>query len=259
MITRDMWIEKIYIIAHKTEEGRFDFYTSGRQWDGFVYFLQGEGYYIGKDGVRTNVDGGDMVLVRRGQSYGFSFENGCEYVTTAFDIGEDADSAGASLYEMDTVSRGKHELRGAVLSLCRLWNEDVGDKKVRARATILEIFDRLRHDLDSKYDKDVEKAIEYIHQKYREHFSSEDLSRYCSVSESYLRTKFRKATGMSVTAYRESLRITEAKYMLESGFFDIAEIAHFLGYSDVYHFSKRFAEAVGVPPGKYKKSFHTKK
>ena len=58
LITRDMWIEKIYIIAHKTEEGRFDFYTSGRQWDGFVYFLQGEGYYIGKDGVKTNVDGG---------------------------------------------------------------------------------------------------------------------------------------------------------------------------------------------------------
>ena len=259
MLAKDMWIEKIYIIAHKTEVGRFDFYTSGRQWDGFVYFIDGKGAYIDDLGNKTPIGAYDMVLVRKGQSYGFLFEEGCEYVTTAFDIGEDPESSGISLSDMDAVQKDKRELYSSVMSICRLWSEDAQGRKLKLRAMIPDIFEHLRSEMLDKNDKDVERAIAYIHQRYRERFSTEELARYCSVSESYLRNKFRRATGQSITAYCESLRIVEARYMLESGFFDIAEIAHFLGYSDVYHFSKRFADATGVPPGRYKKSFYTKK
>lgn len=263
MPIKDMWIEKIYIIARKTEKGGFNFHGDKRQWDGFVYFLNGNGSYTDERGKNEIVGAYDMVLLRKGQSYSFFFEGDCEYVTTAFDIGEDNDTVGRALYDIESVLRERNELCSHVLALCKIWDDDTPDRRKRTRDKLNEIFDILRQELDGGvvdgYDKDVDRALEYIHKKYRERFSVDELSRYCSVSSSYLRNKFRKVMGESVTAYAERLRITEAKYMLESGFFDISEIAYLLGYSDVYHFSKRFTTATGVSPGKYKKSFYTKK
>ena len=260
MPIKDMWVEKIYIIAHKEEQSRFDFYTERRAWDGFVYFLGGCGYYLDADKQRVEVGANDLVLVRRGQSYGFLFEEGCEYITTAFDIGEDADSAGVSTRDACGVFRARGELRELVCSLC---DADTQGDRASVRARLCEVLDRLlRTDIGSAeagYDRDVERAVEFIRARSKENFSAEELSRYCSVSQSYLRAQFKRATGQSFSEYRESLRITEAKYMLESGFFEINEIAHLLGYTDVYHFSKRFTTYAGISPGKYKKSFHTKK
>ena len=60
-----------------------------------------------------------------------------------------------------------------------------------------------------------------------------------------------KQTGMTVLQYRDSLRIAAAKEMLESGYFTASEIASELGYCDVYHFSKSFANQVGLSPRKW--------
>ena len=57
---------------------------------------------------------------------------------------------------------------------------------------------------------------------------------------------------MTITDYRDNLRISSAKEMLKSGMFTIKEISEELGYCDVSHFSKTFSRTCGVTPGKYR-------
>ena len=58
---------------------------------------------------------------------------------------------------------------------------------------------------------------------------------------------------MTLTEYREGLRIEEAKKMLSHLGLAPKEVAYELGYSDVYHFTKVFKESVGTTPAKYAK------
>jgi YesN/AraC family two-component response regulator len=52
-------------------------------------------------------------------------------------------------------------------------------------------------------------------------------------------------------AYVKKLKIKKAKEMLESDFGSISDIAHSLGYSNIYDFSRDFKKQVGVSPTKY--------
>ena len=56
---------------------------------------------------------------------------------------------------------------------------------------------------------------------------------------------------MTITQYRDNLRINVAKELLESGHFSVTEISIELGYCDIYHFSKIFKQIVGISPQKY--------
>ena len=50
------------------------------------------------------------------------------------------------------------------------------------------------------------------------------------------------------------MKIQRAKYLLDNRpELAIVEIAELLGFCDAAYFSKAFSEAVGMPPGKYRK------
>lgn len=97
-------------------------------------------------------------------------------------------------------------------------------------------------------DKDINKAIKFIHKNFKSTFSGAEIAEYCNVSLSHLRNKFSRQTGMTITQYRDNLRIENAEEMIKSKNFTMTEIAVELGYCDVYHFSKAFKRIKGVPP-----------
>ena len=120
------------------------------------------------------------------------------------------------------------------------------------------LFDGVMGKTAKNTDAEVSAALAFIRANFKRNFTSDEVAKCCNLSKSYLRSRFSCAMGMSMTDYRESLRISEAQNMLKSGFFSVKEVAQELGYFDVFHFTKRFSMAVGVSPAAYKKSFHTK-
>jgi transcriptional regulator GlxA family with amidase domain len=73
--------------------------------------------------------------------------------------------------------------------------------------------------------------------------------------ERSFKRRFQQATGMSPLAYVHTLRLEEAKQMLEAGNDPIEAIANEVGYEDAGFFSRLFRREVSLTPAQYRKRF----
>lgn len=69
--------------------------------------------------------------------------------------------------------------------------------------------------------------------------------------------RFRQATGMSPMDYVHTVRLEEAKQMLERGTEPVEAIANEVGYEDAGYFGALFRRKVGLTPAQYRKRFGT--
>lgn len=75
------------------------------------------------------------------------------------------------------------------------------------------------------------------------------------LKERSFKRRFRKATGMSPIEYVHTLRVEEAKHMLEADNQRIEMVALELGYEDASFFRRLFRRRVGMTPSEYRKRF----
>lgn len=69
--------------------------------------------------------------------------------------------------------------------------------------------------------------------------------------------RFQKATGLTATDYGQRLRVAKAQELLQFGQQPVERVAWEVGYSDPGAFRKVFLRIVGLPPGEYRRRFHT--
>jgi len=84
--------------------------------------------------------------------------------------------------------------------------------------------------------------------------TAKDAARICGMSYSYFSRNFKKAFGLSFTAYHESVRLREAERMLLTTDKEITEIAAEVGFATTSYFIERFGVAYGTTPGAFRKS-----
>lgn len=244
-------ISDIWIITKKHETDVFTYECTDRFADGFVYFLRAKGSFTDGEGTVYPITDSTVVLLKRGDAYRFYAEAGCEYITSAYTVSCDEASSLSLLprtfladeftrLTLEQIDREWQLLRPTSFMSCRLkllswYLHLVSDERRRA----------LTH------DPAVAKALDFIHANFRRNFLSHELTVCCSQSISHLRVKFRRELGMTVLAYRDMLRIRLSREMLSSRLYSVKETAYALGYADVYHFTKAFKAAVGIPPARF--------
>lgn len=67
--------------------------------------------------------------------------------------------------------------------------------------------------------------------------------------------RFTRATGLSPMAYIQTLRLEEAKQMLETTDMPVEAVANEVGYEDASFFGRLFKRKVGLTPAQYRKRF----
>lgn len=81
------------------------------------------------------------------------------------------------------------------------------------------------------------------------------MARLAGLSERSLARRFQKATGMAPIQYIQTIRIEEAKQMLEATQEPVEAIAQYLGYEDASFFVRLFKRQVRLSPSQYRRKF----
>lgn len=105
--------------------------------------------------------------------------------------------------------------------------------------------------------QEIEKACEFIKQHYNERIYLDQICRYAGLSKSSLLRAFTKTKGITPYRYLETIRINEAKTLLENGVQPI-DAAMQTGFSDQSHFTNYFSSFIGLAPGVYREIFSDK-
>ena len=248
-------VDNISIIVEKFEKGEFSFHNPKREFDGFVLITSGTGFAYDKYGNEFPVESGDMLVVRKNDKYGLYFPSDCSYITSAYSLL--CDSENELINRLPFIMKLHNTQIQSIRTMYSVWQRREWHSYTLCRIELIKMYIELIKQTikTSTADKDVLSATKYIHKNFKKNFSGKDISDFCSISISHLRTKFLNQTGETIISYRDRLRISSAKEMLESGIFSITEISAELGYCDVYHFSKVFKKYVGMPPSEYAKLY----
>ena len=95
----------------------------------------------------------------------------------------------------------------------------------------------------------------WLAEHYHEPSPVAAMVRLSGLAERSFKRRFRQATGMSPLEYVHTLRLEEAKHLLETGTQPIEAIANEVGYEDAGFFSRLFRRSVTLSPAQYRKRF----
>lgn len=103
-----------------------------------------------------------------------------------------------------------------------------------------------------RYDKFMRSVTGYIREHLTEEFSVNQMAQDLFLSRSYLSTKFKKETGMTLSQYIQEQKIEKAKSLLKTTDRSILEIATYLGFSSQGYFQNVFKKLTGMTPKEYR-------
>lgn len=105
------------------------------------------------------------------------------------------------------------------------------------------------------HDALIAQAQAWIAEHYDESSPVARMVELTGLNERTFKRRFRKATGMTPIDYVLTLRLEEAKQMLEAGDDPFEAIAEAVGYQDAAFFGRKFSARVGLTPLQYRRKF----
>ena len=99
----------------------------------------------------------------------------------------------------------------------------------------------------------IDRVQNYIKENLTRNIPLSTIAKNMNISKYYLSHLFKKTTGITLTEYRNELRITAAKNMLINSQKSMDEIAEAIGFSTTAYFTEIFTRAEMIPPSKYRK------
>lgn len=94
----------------------------------------------------------------------------------------------------------------------------------------------------------LSKMMIYIKKNLTSPLRGPDISANCGISASYAARLFRKHLNTTITEYINSEKLYYACELMRNTGLSMSEIAEYLGYCDVYYFSRRFKRKFGKSP-----------
>lgn len=98
----------------------------------------------------------------------------------------------------------------------------------------------------------AEEILVYIHGHYHEPLTNKSIAARFSYHPNYVGTLIRRASGAPLHRYLQQYRIHQAKILLQSTDFGIAEIGAEVGMPELKSFSKCFARVTGCAPSRFR-------
>jgi len=95
----------------------------------------------------------------------------------------------------------------------------------------------------------------WIAQNYESAAPVQAMIERSGLTERSFTRRFKRATGMAPMAYVHTLRLEDAKHLLETSAEPVEAVAEAVGYEDASFFGRLFRRQVGLTPTQYRKRF----
>ncbi len=105
-------------------------------------------------------------------------------------------------------------------------------------------------------DQRIEKTLQLMRDNLHKELSLNECAQSVNLSVWRFVHIFRSNVGMPPIHYLRSLRMERARYLLETSFLSVKEIAHRVGLNDESHFVRDFKTAYGMSPALYRMWFN---
>lgn len=157
------------------------------------------------------------------------------------------------------------DLRALYQLIYRYLAEDRPDCEVFCHRLMLALLDRaltisgsvsLRAPADPEPASLGKQVQDYIDRHYSEPLTLQQIGQALHVSPYYLAHVFKESSGYSPRQYLLRRRIGEAQNLLISTDLPISRIAEMVGYDTQNYFDQQFSKHTGMPPRKFRQSFH---
>ena len=99
----------------------------------------------------------------------------------------------------------------------------------------------------------ISSVLQYCAMHYKENITIDDISSALHISRSHISHLFGSRLNINFCDYINSLRLSDATHMLESGNYPITEIADRSGFATIRTFNRAFLKRYGISPSQYKK------
>jgi two-component system response regulator YesN len=155
--------------------------------------------------------------------------------------------------------------RESALDIKELYNNnEIPYEEMKKHETIMDvkkwigtIYQRLitlllGYNMHGKYTEPTNKALEYLRKNYTNDISLNQTAEYIGVNSSYLSRVFKEDYGMGFAEYLNSIRVKQAKYLIERTDIKLKEIVKQVGFNNYTYFFKVFKMVAGITPIEYK-------
>jgi transcriptional regulator GlxA family with amidase domain len=99
----------------------------------------------------------------------------------------------------------------------------------------------------------VERALTLMRSSVGEAYGLDSLVAELGLEKSYFVRLFNRSVGVPPMKYAMSLKMSAAADLLRSTDAPLAVVAGQVGFTDPYHFAKRFKQWSGIAPGAYRR------
>ncbi len=235
-----------------------------------IILIQDGSMVITIDDETKHIGSGDMCIISPEQPHtAKAGENGVSYLVLMFNISDLENGTRASKEFLSPVSAGNNRYLFPI-------HDDIANKtymditdlltQEKFKGTALCVIGKLYElfGILSKYtvifspkarSKMFDEVIEYIGEHFTAELTTKQLSERFGYSEAYFCRIFKKATGLSVISYINTLRLETACKYLKDGE-SITYAALISGFKDVSYFSKQFKAQYNMTPKKYRNLFN---
>jgi AraC family transcriptional regulator of arabinose operon len=100
----------------------------------------------------------------------------------------------------------------------------------------------------------VKQSIQFMREHLAQSFTVQELAAQVGLSASHYAALFREQVGRPPIVFFNFLKVQHACQQLADSGLRIKEIAHQLGFTDVYYFSRVFTKLMGVSPRQFRQS-----
>ncbi|MFV0413540.1 MAG: AraC family transcriptional regulator [Oscillospiraceae bacterium] len=110
--------------------------------------------------------------------------------------------------------------------------------------------------IDKQNMKQIEGAIRYIDEHFKENITLEQLAAIANMSKSYFALLFKTLNGFTAWNYINNKRVQYAIEQLSETNTPVIEIAYNCGFNNSANFNKTFRKVTGTTPSEYRKNPH---